>query len=89
MPPGRPRNPDPRTKRLVVNLTPAELAEVHRRAKESGLSASAWLRGRALGPLEEEIRALKQALDDLQVEMGDMADDMAVERLTEDDGEVE
>jgi hypothetical protein len=34
----------------VVNLTPAELAEVHRRATESGLSASAWLRGRALGP---------------------------------------
>ncbi len=45
---GRPRNPNPRTARLVVNLTPAELAEVKRRAAESGLSASAWLRRVAL-----------------------------------------
>jgi hypothetical protein len=41
---GRPRNPNPRTARLVVNLTAAELAEVKARAEREGLAPSVWVR---------------------------------------------
>ena len=48
-PRGRPRTPNPRTARLVVNLTPAELATVRERAQRDGLAPSVWARGRVLG----------------------------------------
>jgi hypothetical protein len=84
---GRPRNPNPRSARLVVNLTPAELATVREWAQRDGLAPSVWARARLLGTAflyvppgptpPDVIERLRQDVDALLVDAGEESDRLA------------